>query len=184
LVELMIVVAVAAILLGMALPSFADMIDRARLKTAAGDALSLIADARGGSVQRNRDVAVSFGATTPAWCLGANGAAEPGTVGNAIPAAAACDCTASGVCVVGSNTNLRMVSSSYSGVTVNTNSASLTFNGQLGTVSGLTSTLTTSGATFTSPSGKYQLKMIVAPLGQASLCVPTGKPTIPGYVSC
>ena len=184
LVELMVVVAVAALLLGMALPSFADMIDRARLKTAAGDAVSLVVDARGGSVQRNRNVVVSFGGTTPAWCIGANGAADPGTVGNAIPAAAACDCTASGVCAVGSNTNLRIVSSSYSGVTASTNSASLTFNSQLGTVNGFTSTLTTTGATFTSPSGKYQLTLFVAPLGQARLCVPSGKPIIPGYVSC
>jgi type IV fimbrial biogenesis protein FimT len=183
LVELMIVLAVATILLLIALPSFADMIDRARLRGAAGDAVSLVADARGGSVQRNRNVVVSFGGTSPAWCIGANGAGEPGTVGNPIPAAAACTCTTPSGCMVGTQ-QLAMSSSNYSGVTVDTNSASLTFDSRLGTVSGLTSTLTTTGATFTSPKGKYKLLLTVAPLGQPSLCVPSGSPAIPGYASC
>ena len=187
LVELMVVVAVAALLLGMALPSFADMIDRARLKTAAGDAVALVVDARGFSVQRNRNVVVSFAGTTPAWGIGAKRQADPATLGDALLAAAPCDCgSAPSLCTVGLAAAPAMVlnSSSYTGVTTDTNSASLTFDSRLGTVKNLTSTLTTSGATFTSPSGKYQLTLFVAPLGQARLCVPAGKPIIPGYVSC
>jgi type IV fimbrial biogenesis protein FimT len=183
LVELMIVIAVVVILLLLAVPSFADYLDRARVRGVADDALSLIADARTGSVQRNRDVVVSFGGTSPAWCIGANGALDATTPGNATPAAAACDCATPSGCVVGSQ-QLAMSSSNYSGITVSTNSASLTFDSRLGTVSGLTSTLTTPGATFTSPKGKYQIQLTVAPLGQASLCVPTGQLSIPGISSC
>ena len=50
LVELMVAVAVLAILLAAAAPSFAEFFDRARLRGAADDVTSLIATARGEAV--------------------------------------------------------------------------------------------------------------------------------------
>jgi prepilin-type N-terminal cleavage/methylation domain-containing protein len=179
LVELMIVLAVAAILLTIAAPSFSDVIDRARLRGAAGDIVSLLANARGASVQRNRNVAVAFAGSDPAWCVGANGAAEPGTVGDPIPAAAACDCAVPTGCMVGTQ-QLTVSSSSYNGVTMGARPTSITFDSRLGTLS----TLAASTVVLTSPRGKYQLQVSIAPLGQASLCVPAGKPVVPGYQSC
>ena len=46
----------------------------------------------------------------------------------------------------------------------------------------LVSTLPT--VTFTSPRGAFNLQLKMTPLGQASLCVPSGKPSIAGYASC
>jgi len=179
LIELMIVLGVAAILLTIAAPTFSDVIDRARLRGAAGDIVSLLTNARGASVQRNRDVAVMFGGSDPAWCVGANGAAEPATIGDVIPAAAACDCAAPTGCMVGAQ-QMAISSASYNGVSMGTRPSNFTFDGRLGTLS----TLAASTVVLTSPRGTYQLQVTVAPLGQASLCVPSGKPDVPGYRSC
>jgi type IV fimbrial biogenesis protein FimT len=184
LVELMVVIAIVVILLVIAVPSFAEYIDRARLRGAADGALSLVADARTASVQRNRDVIVSFGGTDPAWCMGAKSAADPTTLGkpvNAVVDDVACDCTTPSGCTVGTQSNDVVASSTYNGVTMGTRPlSSVIFDSRLGTVSGLTST----SVTMTSPKGKYQIQLIVAPLGQASLCVPPTMPSIPGISSC
>jgi len=84
-VELMVVIAIMLLLLLLAVPSFADLIDRARVRGAAGAAMTVLAEARGASVFSNRDVAVSFGGTDPAWCIGANGALTPSPLGTLAP---------------------------------------------------------------------------------------------------
>jgi hypothetical protein len=45
-------------------------------------------------------------------------------------------------------------------------------------------TLNTASFNLTSPSGKYQLTLNVAPLGQTQVCIPAGKTFISGYPSC
>ena len=180
LVELMIVVAVVILLLVIAVPSFAKFIDRSRLKGAAEAIVSMIGSARTASVQRNRDVAISFGGSSPAWCVGANGATDPGTKGDAVSTATACDCTTSSNCTVGTMSNFTIDSSNYNSVTMGTQPSSFTFDSKLGTVSDLSSP----SVTLTSPAGAYKLTLTVAPLGQPSLCVPSGSPSIPGYSSC
>ncbi len=188
LVELMVVLAVVLILLLIAVPSFADILDRYRVRGAADAAIALVADARSGSVQSNRDVAVSFGGTDPAWCIGANGAVAPATLGNVVPAAIPCVCTTSSNCTVLNNATagsagqqtLALQSTDYSGVTMGTRPSSFTFSGRFGDVQPLGS----SSVIFTSPKSKYQIQMTVAPLGQASLCTPSGQPAIPGISSC
>ena len=174
----MIVIAVVATLLVIAVPSFAKFIDRSRLKGAAEAAVSMIGGARTAAVQRNRQIAVSFGGTDPAWCVGANAATDP-TPGNLAGTASACDCATPSGCVVGAQ-QMVVSSSDYSSVTMGTRPSSFTFDGRLGTVSDLSSP----SVTLTSPAGTYQLKLTVAPLGQPSLCVPSGSPDISGYSSC
>ena len=70
LVELMVVVAIVAILAAMAAPSYRDMIDRYRLRSAADDVLSMLANARAQSVKIGLDAAVSS-TTGASWCVGA-----------------------------------------------------------------------------------------------------------------
>jgi type IV fimbrial biogenesis protein FimT len=188
LVELMVVLAVVVILLLIAVPSFSDILDRDRVHGAADAAVALMADARGGAVQSNRDVAISFAGTDPAWCIGANGAVTPATLGTAIPAASACDCTTASNCTILNSTTagnagqqiLALESTDYTGVTMSARPSSFTLDGRFGDVK----TLSATSVTFTSPKGKYQIQMTVAPLGQASLCVPSGQPTIQGISSC
>ena len=178
LVELMIVVAVVMTLLLIAVPNFAKFIDRSRLKGASEAVVSMIGAARTAAVQRNRDVAVSFGGTDPVWCVGANGAPDP-TAGNAAGTATACTCTTASNCTIGGQ-QTTVSSSDYNSVTMGTRPSSFIFDGRLGVVQDLSSP----SVTLTSPAGKYKLTLTVAPLGQPSLCVPSGSPTIPGYSSC
>lgn len=187
-VELMVVLAVVVILLMIAVPSFADLLDRSRVRGAAGAAVSLIADARGGAVQSNRDIAVKFSGTDPVWCIGAKGAVTPATLGNVVPAAAPCECsTTPSDCTILNGTaggaglqTLVLSSSDYTGVTMGTRPAWFTIDGRFGDLNPLAST----SVTFTSPKGKYQIQMTVAPLGQATLCIPAGQTAIPGISSC
>jgi prepilin-type N-terminal cleavage/methylation domain-containing protein len=178
LIELMTAVAVLAILAVLAAPSFKDFIERYRLRGAVDDAISLISNARAEAVKTDRDVSVSFGGSTGDWCVGANAAVEP-TGGNPAAGAAACDCTNPSQCLVGGQ-QLVVQQGTHSGVKVNTVGVAFVFNSKLGVISPLGS----ASATFTSPASMYDLRINVNALGQASTCVPSGKPTIAGVQSC
>jgi len=187
-VELMVVIAIVLLLLLIAVPSFADLIDRARVRGAAGAAISALSEARGGAVQRDRDVVVDFKGSGSTWCVGATSAATPATGSPFDPAndvASACDCSATPTaCKVGDQ-QVTELSSDYNGVTINASPAEFVYDGRLGAVQGFTAAgYTAPSVIFTSPKGKYQVQMTVAPLGQASLCTPSGQPVIQGIPSC
>lgn len=179
LVELMIVVAVVAVLAALALPSFRDYFDKAQVRGAADGLVTMIVDARGESVKRNRDVNISFNGSSSVWCAGANGATEPGTAGNVIQPALSCDCSIANACDVGGR-EMVVKSSDYKGVTVVALPAEFVFSSQFGTVS----PLGTTSLTLNSPTSKFQLSLVTSPLGQTSVCVPSGKPVISGYPPC
>lgn len=181
LVELMVTIAVATVLLIIATPSFTDFLDKARLRGVAGNAVDFINAARAQSVKQGRDVNVAFGGSTTAWCIGANAAADPGTPGNAVDPASECNCsTAAASCLVG-GAQSTLDSTSINGVAISAIPASFTFDNRLGTVMPLGTTT----ATFSSPLKKFDLRLTVTPLGQASLCVPsTSKRVFSEYPSC
>ena len=183
LVELMVAVAIIMVLLLIAVPSFGDLIDRARVRGAAGAAISVLSEARGGAVQRNRDVVVDFKGTGATWCLGAKSAGEPATAGTLVDATldVACDCSTDATqCKVG-NQQLSVLSTDYNGVTLSAPPATdFNFDGRFGYVQSLNANT----ATFTSPKGKYTIQLNVAPLGQSSMCIPATAPAIPGISSC
>ena len=178
LIELMVTLSVLAILAVLAAPSFSDFIDRYRLRGAVDDAVSLISNARAEAVKNDRDVSIAFGGTTADWCVGANAAVEP-TGGNPAAGAVACDCTTGTSCQVGAQ-SLVVPQGSHSGVTVNSVTTAFVFSSKLGVISPLGS----ANATFTSPSAKYDLRLNVNALGQAGVCVPSGKPAIAGVSPC
>lgn len=181
LIELMVVVAIVAILAVMAAPSYRDMIDRFRVRGAADDVLSVLANARAGAVKSGLDTVVS--ATTGAsWCVGATSAAVP-SGGNAAGAPTACTCSDAASCVVAGE-QLVVPVGKHAGVTMGTG-AGFVFDGKLGTV--LTGGAIAGAATpivLTSPSGTYDVRVGVTPLGQATLCTPSGKPAMAGIPSC
>ncbi|GAB3364769.1 hypothetical protein GCM10027431_05110 [Lysobacter rhizosphaerae] len=180
LIELMVTIAVLAILAVMAAPSFADFIDRYRLRGAVDDAVSLVSNARAEAVKNDRDVSIAFGGTTADWCVGANAALEP-TGGESAQGAIPCDCRTVASCQVGGQ-SLAVAQGTHSRVTVTAASlaTSFVFSSKLGVISPLGS----ANATFTSPSGKYDLRLNVNALGQAGVCVPSGKPAIVGVSPC
>jgi prepilin-type N-terminal cleavage/methylation domain-containing protein len=180
LIELMVTVVVAAILLALATPSFADFIDRYRLRGVTDDVVNFVNNARAESVKQGRDVNVAFKGTTSVWCIGANAAAEPTNAGDAIPAAAACDCSTDATsCKVGGEQRV-FGTDSDNGVVLSAVPADFTFDNRLGTVSPLGTTT----VTLTSPRKRFDLQLTVTALGQASLCVPSGKRAITGVPSC
>jgi type IV fimbrial biogenesis protein FimT len=181
LVELMVTVAVAAILLILAVPSFADFIDKSRLRGASDSVVDFINKARAQSVKQGRDVNVAFDGTSTAWCVGANVAAEPANPGEPIPAVEPCACgTTPAACVVeGQQSTLD--SSTLNGVTIDAIPDDFTFDSRLGTINPLGTTV----ATLTSPRKKFELKLTVSPIGQVSLCVPaTSKRAFSEFPSC
>lgn len=180
-VELMVTVAVATVLLIVATPSFTDFLDKSRLRGVAGNAVDFINAARAQSVKQGRDINVAFGGTAAAWCIGANVAAEPASPGDAVGAAAACDCnTAPAACLV-AGAQSTLDTSSINGVSINAVPASFTFDNRLGTVLPLGTTI----ATFSSPLKKFDLQLTVTPIGQVSLCVPaSSKRAFSEYPSC
>ncbi len=179
LIELMVTLAVLAVVLTAAVPSFTDFFDKYRLRGAVDDVISVISNARAESVKGDADVNVSLRGSTSAWCVGANAAAVP-TGGSPGGVAAACDCTDTALCLVGGQ-RLAVDVGKHAGVSVNAvGGPGVTFDSKLGVIVPLVAV----SSTFTSPSGKYDVAISVNPLGQASACVPTGKPAIAGVPSC
>src|SRR5690606_34380591 len=157
---------------------FIDFLEKARVKGAADDIVSMVSTVRAEAVKIGRDVTVSVGGTTTAWCVGANSAGVPALT-QPIGTSAACDCTTAGACLVDGQP--RVVSSAdYSGTTISAVGGSMVIDGRLGSLEGL------AGPSFdlTSPNTKYVLRVSVSPLGQASACTPSGKPRVSGYKAC
>jgi type IV fimbrial biogenesis protein FimT len=181
LVELMVSLAVLAIVLIAAVPSFIDFFDKSRVRGAADGVVSLISVARAEAVKTDLDVNIAMVGSGTSWCVGAN-AATPPTGGSPAGAASACDCTdpadVSQCRVDGQRSAVER--GAYPEVRVGSLPTDLTFDSKLGTIV----PLGTRTVTFTSPRGKFDLAVEVNSLGQARLCVPPGKPSIAGVMAC
>lgn len=160
LVELMVVIAVVAILAAAAMPAYRNLLDRYRVGKAAEDVISVISNARAGSVKVHRRVNVAF---QNDWCVGANAALEP-TGGVRAGAATACDCASANTCLVDGEM-LAIPVGKHPGVTMTSANDSLEFDGIVGATTGLA----TRTVTLLSPLGKYTASIAVTPLGQANL---------------
>ena len=183
LIELMVTIAVLAILAMLAAPSFADFFQRYRLRGAAEEVTSLVANARAEALMRNRNVGVVFSGTGENWCVGAVSTPDPAG-GTLVPNAADCDCTtdpASSTCKLGERVTL-VKGSEHDGVAVSSaaSPATITFDRLTGAVAPLTGTT----ATMQSPNDKYSLQVQVTALGRALLCVPDGSPAMAGFKTC
>ncbi len=177
LIELMVTIAVLAILMAIATPSFTDFFQRYRLRGAADDVATLLAVARSDAVARNRNVAVVFSGTGGAWCVGAEAAAEPAAPGDLVTTAPTCNC--SGDCTVGDRV-MESRGADYNGVTVTAVPAALVFDRLRGTAE----PLGVRTMTFQSPNGVYSLAVNVSALGRGRLCVPAGSPAMAGFQTC
>ena len=177
LIELVVVMVIIAIIAAAAMPSYRDFFDRYRLRGAVDEAMTVIGNARVEAVKADRNVKVKFGGATDNWCIGARSAGEPAG-GNPVTADA-CDCSTPAQCLVGGQ-QMAVVQGKHTGVSVNTVALEFEFNSKLG----VKSPLPASTATFTSPTARYDMRLVVNALGHASACVPSGKPSIPGVPSC
>jgi type IV fimbrial biogenesis protein FimT len=172
LIEVMIVIVIAAVLLALAVPAFQDTIDKNRLKAVSEVLYGDFQFAQSEAIKRNQPLIVDFtisngGAT---WCYGFR-----------LGSLATCDCTlttasAANACVI--DNVLKVVrSTDYFGVSM-TNLADPIFDNVRGTVSPTTT------VTLNSQKGK-ETRVAVTTLGRVVICSPAGTNNIPGYsTSC
>ncbi len=163
LVELMVVIAVVAILAAVAMPSYQELMDNYRVRKAGEDVISLIANARSGAVKLHRPVTVSFN-TGASWCAGANAGVQS-AAGLLAAAALPCDCATPTGCML-DDEQLALPIGKHPGVSLGSGSA-FAFNGVTGATVGL------AGGTVTldSPLNKFRATVTVTPLGQAALVI-------------
>ena len=177
-IELMVAVAVLAVLVAVAVPTFNDFFDRHRVRGAAEEVVSVISNARAEAVKNDLDVNIALQGAGDAWCLGGNAAAAA-TGGNPAGAAVACDCTDFAQCRI-SGMRFAVESTDFADVSISALPGEMIFDSNMGVLSPLQSHV----IGLVSPTGKYDLQVRVNPLGQAHACVPAGSPNISGIRAC
>lgn len=195
LVELMVTVTVLLILAAMAGPSFVDYLARSQVRNAA-DALSTqFASARAEAMRHDRNVSVKVKERSGSddWCAGAKGLVPAAGVSGLVPTsgvAASCECDSANAvteCVVAGNSSL-VDSNDFRDVDlVQGDGVALQFDRKLGTLDFATMPAE-AGRTFSVRSSRrptrYQLDVIVSPLGNSRVCVPAGYVSFGGYRPC
>lgn len=160
LIEMMITVAVIAVVLGFAVPSFNDFFAKNRLKRAAEDVYGLITKAKAETVTRNMNLVVTV---DNSWCVGY--------------ASVACDCTSSDCVVPVAGTDVQQVvaGSAFDGVNMTSAGFNRTFNSVRGT---------TAAATISLQSGGWELDVVLSPQGRIRICAPATSTGTMGYEPC
>lgn len=165
----MIVVAIVAILLSIAVPSFNDFFEKNRLKRAAESVYGLIANAKSESTIRDVDMQVTINAG--AWCVGYAATANCNCALLNPSAADAC-----AVPVAGTNVLKIVDGLDFTDVTLATNyGAPVAFNRLRGTAP---------GGTLNFVSGNWMLDLVISNEGRLRLCAPAGATATMGYPSC
>lgn len=165
LIELMIVIAIIAIVLSLAVPSFNDFFEKNRLKRAAEDVYGLVTKARAEGVVRSADMSVAV--DVDEWCVG-------------YAAAADCDCTAAASCVVpvaGTDVLQVVNGDNFAGVTITE-----TFAGVGTTFDNVEGSAGTGRVSLSA--GDWDLDVIVSGMGRVIICAPASSQSTMGYSAC
>ncbi len=171
LIEMLITVAIIAVILGLAVPSFNDFFNKNRLKQATEQTYGLIAQAKAEAVTRDADIIVTV--NSAAWCIG---------YAVAIAGGAACNCTlidpeAAGACAVpvaGVNVLKVVDGADFIGVNIADNfGGGSTFDSIRGTANNGTINFTV---------GNWALDVVVSTRGRIRACAPDAKTM--GYNAC
>lgn len=165
LIEAMIVIAIIAIVLSIAVPSFNDFFEKNRLKRAAEEVYGLVTKARAEGVIRSADMSIAV--NTGAWCVG-------------YAAVAGCDCTAADSCAVpvaGTNVLQVVSGANFSGVTIAETFAGVgtTFDSVKGTAGNGRVSLS---------AGDWDLDVVVSRMGRVIVCAPNSSQSTMGYSAC
>lgn len=175
LIELMVVLAVVAVLVTVAAPALQAFIDKNRLVGASEAIYTQVQQARSEAVKTSANVMLVF--SKSAWCAGYG----PESAG-------ACDCTkapADGGCV-GTLRGPSLSGGDFKGVTMKSAPASITFDGVRGIVaasSAVQEAVGETGVLLESKLGR-QLRLDIGAMGSAAVCSPAGKAVVAGYPTC
>lgn len=174
LIELMVTLAVLAILLTLAVPSFVDFAQRSALRGVADDVINVIASAKQDAIKRDSLVRVDFKAVGSGFCVGAEPVATVGAAG--------CDCSSASACTVAS---FPAAASELRSVTLVGTPA---FGGDTAFVvdpktAMLADFADTGNIELTVPRG-YGVRIDVNAMGRPSMCTPSGKKSLSGVGAC
>lgn len=170
LVELLVTLAVLAILLALAVPSFNDLIDRSRLTSAADTLYADLQFARSEAIRNNQNVVVGFQSGS-AWCYGM------------VLGSSACDCSVSNSAAANYCALKRVTAADFSHVSI-PDAASITFAASQTGFDPVRGVALAAGAvTLQSTLGK-QATVSLALLGRVSLCSPAGSGFTGAYPAC
>ena len=170
LIELMVVVALAAILLAVAAPSFQQMIARNRVEGVAGELSTDLQYARSEAVARNTQVGVIAGAN----CYTV-------FVVHPVNAAASCTNLNGGVAIKSVIIDAATISLAFAPTPPNTNTY-IQFDPVRGMASNTGGADWSGSMTVSTSVGNWELRADVTNFGRARACSPSG--TFKGYPSC
>jgi len=187
-IELLIGVAVLAIVASLALPSYRAIIEKRKVTSAAEQAMAFLSSAQMESVKRNQIVAVNFATYTVGgtelWCLGMI-AGDDESVD--------CDCTQANSCSVdGAERTFHSSSLGYPGWASSIDSEATEFGGEdnivlFDPVRGLRLGLEVADLKLISPDqSMYALNIGLSPTGRVKICsdASRGSKMVPGYEEC
>jgi type IV fimbrial biogenesis protein FimT len=172
-VELMVTLAVLAILTAMALPSFRDFAERAWLRGAADNIASVIGAAKEESIKRDALVKIDFKAVGTGFCVGAATVATASATG--------CDCSATTCPVAAYPANtaelhaVRLVGTPTFG-----SDSAFVIDPKTATLADIADT---GGIELDVPRG-YGIKELVNAMGRVSTSTPSGKKSLSGVNAC
>lgn len=178
LIELMVTLAVLAIMLVMAAPGFSDYFDKARVRSAAEALADLLTQARAEAIKRERQVAVSIASSGSNWCAGASAAESPAQ-GAMVRPAMPCNCADATACSIGGSP-LRVLGEDYRSVELVSSQGAIVFDGKLGTLTSMAPI----HLTLTGSEPRFSLRVDVGPMGLAALCVPADSAPLSGISAC
>ena len=190
-IELMIVIVIAAIGIALAVPSFRDLVERKQLGGATEAASQHLKRAKSQAVKRSKPILVDFYVNGDDWAIGFT---DKMAGCNAEDAAGAGLCTVDEDNDIGvadaNNLVMRIVSGDYSNVTMSQITA-------FPVVAGTTCAPAPNGhacfdyirglartGEYEFASTNYKLSVQVTPLGNVNVCIPENEKKIPGYNDC
>ena len=178
LIELMIVIAILAIGVALAVPSYSDVVQRRETTAQAEDLVSFVSFAQSESVKYNEMISVHLTYTDKDnWCMGANEGSAP------------CDCTetntaAANYCSLNGVTKImRSSEQTKSSMTATSTDRTLVFDPIRG-IMAVADLGTNHGVALGSDNGNWSLQVDVGATGRTRICNPDSATAIPGYQSC
>ena len=177
LIELMVVIAVLAIVVTLAVPGMGNFLDSNKLRGAASQLYADMQYARSESIKQNLNISISLtsnGGTS--WCYG-------------ISTNASCDCTITDptdvtACTLPqSGTNILKTgqSSDFEGVRITSPSGA---NQNIATFDPVRGIATATGSVVFESHNNLETHVTVSALGKVSACTPSGTKSVTGYSAC